>query len=302
MKISKLGHEFHITWPIRTVNRTVFNEIKSRVVSEPDYKSLTGRKLAQFGQFVRNLASVHDTDISLEAAVSIRNVVLKGKIIKNYLRMNKLIKRISAEYEVYSVLQLSTKYDFPPLNLLRGILLYKCGCNDNNDNSPLTKSKIYDIFANRRPTDALHGRDLEQFNLAVKNDAESSFNQDEVAKIAFDNEMLVVNFFTSVGIRIKTQEELVGEQTAEHGRAVATPDILFIDSVYINGVKTHWIDYKDYICTDVPFIYNGNSEQANRYFKIWGTGALCYRYGSVDGVNINAQLLSAEYLPIKFIA
>lgn len=291
--ISKVGDVFNITWPSSTIPQSVFGKIKFWVNKEADYKSLTGRKLAKFGQFVNNVGSIYKCDISLACAVSIRNVVLKDKIIKNYSRMNNMISKIAAQYNAYDILQLSAKYDFPPLNLLRGIFLFR----------GLKSSMVYDVFANRKvPGEFIRGRDLEQFKLATKNDAESSFNQTEIAKIALDNETLAVNYFTSAGIRIKTQEELTKEQVSEYGRAVATPDILFIDPVYINGQRAYWIDYKDYIGTNVSFIYNSNSDQASRYVERWGPGVLCYRYGAVDDVRIsNTQLLSAEYLPIKFI-
>lgn len=291
--ISRAGGVFNIIWPSVTIPKNVFEEISKRVRKETDYNLLNGRKLAKFGQFINNLGVVYECDISLKCAISIRNVVLKDKIIRNYTRMNKMISKMSAEYNAYDILKLSVKYDFPPLNLLRGIFLF----------NGIKSSIVYDIFANRKsPDEFIHGRDLNQFKLASKNDAESSFNQSSIAKIALDNETLVVNYFTSEGIQIKTQEELVREQIREYGRAVATPDILFIDPVFVNGQPAHWIDYKDYTCTNVSYIYNSNLEQALRYVEKWGPGVLCYRYGTVANVQIsNTQLLSAEYLPIKFI-
>jgi len=88
---------------------------------------------------------------------------------------------------------------------------------------------------------------------------------------------------------------------AEYGRAVATPDILFEDEVYINDHRVHWIDYKDYAGTRIDFLYKSNVNQAERYGRRWGPGALCYRWGYLESLSIPMALpLDARALPIKF--
>jgi hypothetical protein len=292
MEVSKREGRIDITWPEEYISAGMYAKIRNATLRETNYKRLEGRKLAEFRQFVRTLESVYECKISIDVAQSIRNVVLKDKIIRGYGKMNQLISRISGEYSTQSIVELSAKYDFPPLNLLRGILLFR----------RFAPAKIYDIFAGRQsPDGVLTGRNLQQYELALRNDAEASFNQREVAKVAAENEAAVVCVFNSVGIGMKTQDDLVREQMREHGRAVATPDILFTEPVYINGVRTHWIDYKDYTATEVPFIFNSNVDQASRYVEKWGPGVLAYRCGVIAGLTIpGAMCLSAEFLPVKF--
>lgn len=283
----------HITWPVSVISSHVYSKIRNHVLAESNYRTLSGKKLAEFKQLIQVLKSKYEEDISFAAAVSIRNAVLKDKIIRSYSKMNSQIARISVEFATKTIVELSERYDFPPLNLLRGILLFR----------KFNPSQIYDIFAGRKdPAGVLSGRNLEQFNLALKNDAEASFNQKEIAEIAAKNEALTVGYFNSIGISMKVQDELVKEQISEYGRAVATPDILFTTLVTINGVRAHWIDYKDYTATNVPFIFRSNSDQAARYVEKWGPGVLCYKSGVVQGVVIpQTQCLSAEHLPVKFL-
>lgn len=292
LEITKTTDRIDITWPVTFISSRVYSKIRNYALRETNYRTLMGKKKTEFYQFVHVLKSKYQADITPESAESIRNAVLKDKIIRGYSKMNHMIGRISTEYNKSSIVDLSSKYDFPPLNLLRGILLFR----------HFNPSQIYDIFAGRKsPKGILSGRNLEQYELALKNDAEASFNQQEVARIAVENEARTVSYFNSVGIAMKTQDELTKEQIKEHGRAVATPDILFTETVYVNGVRVHWLDYKDYTATEIPFIFNSNVDQSARYVERWGPGIMCYRTGVVENVTIPSTMcLSAEHLPIKF--
>ena len=116
------------------------------------------------------------------------------------------------------------------------------------------------------------------------------------------NEVSVVNYFRSLGIRLYDQAELVEQQIKIFGRAKFTPDILFIDKVFINKTRIGWIEYKDYVGTKVPFLYSSNKDQSAKYFKEWGTGAMCYRHSFVSNLSIDgAILLDATALPIKLL-
>lgn len=291
-QITKTKDRIDITWPVIFISSSVYSKIRNYALRESDYRKLSGKKKTEFHQFVRALRSKYQTEITPDSAESIRNAVIKDKIIRGYSKMNHMIGRISTEYNASSIIELSSKYDFPPLNLLRGILLFR----------HFNPSQIYDIFAGRKnPTGVLSGRNLEQYKLALDNDAEASFNQQEVARIAAENEARTVSYFNSVGVAMKTQDELTKEQMKEHGRAVATPDILFTEPVYVNGSRVHWLDYKDYTATEIPFIFKSNVDQASRYIEKWGPGVMCYRTGVVENVTIPSTMcLSGEYLPIKF--
>lgn len=281
----------HITWTQTPVNETVYNKITKWVRKSNDYAPMTSGKLRSFGTLVKSLNQKHNSSTTMEQAISIRNIILKDKIIKNFARMNQFIGKIAGEYKAGNgILALSIAYDFPPLNLLRGIFLHL----------GYDSSRIYSIFANKEdPSAFLNGRDLQQYNAAERNDAESTFNQQLIATIAAENENLVVDYFKSLGIKLTTQDELTIEQKEKYGRAVITPDILFNDRVYINNSRVHWIDYKDYIGTKVKFLYSSNVNQAAKYTAKWGPGAMCYHRSFVQDVQIpGALMLDATALPV----
>ena len=306
-----------IVWPVCPVNAEVYAAIASIFRESRDYSKLLPHDRDRITQLANDInaeeraharahapthsgnnqsdsSAVYDRIIvPVEQIMAIRNVILKDKIIKNYKRMNQIIPKIVKKYESgEDIIKLSRSFDFPPMNLLRGIFLFR----------GMDPQRVYSVFANKTdPSKLLSTRDLKQYWEAEQNDAESTFNQQIAARIAEENEALFVSFLTRAGISLTTQAKLVAEQMKEHGRAIATPDVLFNDEVFINGNLIKWIDYKDYIGTNVNFLYRSNLEQVNRYEKIWGPGALCYHRSFVEGLTISsAMLLDTSAMNLKF--
>lgn len=288
MNYTRRDGVWHFTWTNTGQSAAVYDRLRDLFWHNTDYGPLTatGRDAIAkaVARFNVEAGAVGNAAITPESAIAIRNVVLKDKITRGYPRMNAKMPQIAQAYNKgRDVLQLSTKYDFPPLNMLRGIFLAR----------GMDRQAVYAVFALRKPADTLlHGRDLEQYNLASANDAESTFNQQRIAAVAAENEARAVKYFVQkLGMRAKTQDDLTAEQTKKYGRAVITPDLLFIDEVYINDARVHWIDYKDYIGTSAKFVLQLNTEQAAKYTKKWGPGALLYRRGWIEGVKIPGAIL-----------
>jgi hypothetical protein len=274
MKITKGANGLYITWPTTVIPASFYTRIKAEVAVSRDY----------LGKDTPDAIDPH-------AAMSMRHILIKDKIIRGYGRMNARIRKITSEYSKKSIIELSRTYDFPPLNLLRGILLQR----------KFNKSDVYAVFAGREePDQLLSGRDLTQYNLACAADAECHFSQSAITARGAENERRVVAFFANL-TKIKTQEELVAEQIVTHGRAVNTPDVLFASPVFVNNTRVYWMDFKDYTGTTTRFIFNSNCEQAARYVKEWGAGILCYSGGVVDDVNIpSVMVLDGRELGIEF--
>lgn len=277
------NNSWFFQWPAKPIDQVVFNDIKAAVQQSTDYSIQKSTKLS-------NALKEKYPDIKKDQLRSIRNVCLKDKIISNYPRMNAKIRALFKEYETGTgILELSKKYDFPPLNLLRGILLRK-----------MSSKEVHGVFRGNL-IDVLTQRDRKEFKLATQADAEAYINQIEVAEKAAHNEELFIKYFQSTGIRLKTQAELVAEQTAQYGQPICTPDILFLDPVYINSQLVTWIDFKDYVGTDAGFIYKSNREQIGKYVHRWGRGALCYSQGYIEGLEFTgAMVLDGGVLPIKY--
>ncbi len=280
-----------ITWPTSPVNPAAFTIIARHFKTSRDYSPMTPRDLAELKRLVALTNKRAGGSPTVDQALAIRNVVVKDKIVKGFSRINANIGRIATQYtNGDDILDLSVKFDFPPLSLLRGIFLYT-GYN---------ATSIYSVFANKTtPITLLKGRDLKQYKRAEAGDAESVISQQHAAVIAAANEKAFVDYIRGLGIGLKTQDTLTEQQNAEFGRAVLTPDILFTDEVYINGARVYWIDYKDYIGTNIKFLLASNTKQALKYMKEWGPGAMCYHRSYISDVTIpNTLMLDVSALSL----
>lgn len=275
---------FTITWPQKSIPYSAYAALANYFRSSSDYSKVTKARMAEIHSVVKSINQSHHSDINIDQAMSIYHMVMKEKVIKGYGRMNAKIATIAAEYgRGRDIMALSAKWDFPPLNLLRGIFLHQGKGPDD----------MYDLFSRADEKLAqrfLKGRDLSQFKRALRHDAYGAFNQERIARLAAENEAKFVGFFRSHGIALRTQEDLAEVQIEHHGRAIITPDILFDDTVYINNVQVRWIEFKSYCQTDVRFIYESNLKQVAKYADKWGIGAICYQLGLVEGIGLRGAI------------
>ena len=85
------------------------------------------------------------------------------------------------------------------------------------------------------------------------------------------------------------------------GDYTVTPDILFdydID-LRVDGIdyKVRWLDAKNYILVDVPFILKSLKKQADKYNEIFGMGAFVFGYGYDKSIKIPGTImLDASFL------
>jgi len=274
------------SFPPKYIEDKSYNLLRQIIYKSRYYGPIEGeirQKLVDFGAKI---------GIAEGQIVSIHHLLVKEKIVTSITRINKNIGKISDDYKQKSIIELSHKYDHPPLNLLRSIFIY-------NGYDP---RDIYEAFAGREPPQKqFEGRDLAQFNLAAANDADTIINQREAARRAELNENLFVNFFRDAGCKLKTQNDLIAEQMQSHGRAVITPDLLFVEPVIINGAKVQWIDFKDYAGTPISFMLRSNVKQYKKYNQEYGNGLICYRYGIVKSIASKLGAIDCISMNISFV-
>lgn len=206
-------------------------------------------------------------------ATHIRRIVLKEKIISRQAELRKITPDLARRYTAGdNIAQLATEFDHSPLAVFRAVV------------------------GHHVDTTKLAGRDLEQFREASALDAESAVVQRRIADEAATAENEFVAKLRSLGVGMRTQDDLVAEQVAAYGRAVCTPDVLFTDKVWVNGRRIFWIDFKNYTATPARFLLESNRDQAGRYFARFGPGALAYGAGVVAGVTTGAMMLDASDL------
>jgi hypothetical protein len=275
------GNVFNIFWKVEPIPIQAYKELIKSLSTHTWYSPITALTIKKLSHDIKNINSKYGIKLTVDHAISLHHIVSKDKIMRDYPRLNSLAKKITAEYNLPTdILKLAIKYNFPPVNLLRTIFI----------NNGYDQSALFTAFGGE-PHKVLKGRDLKQLLKAEKNDADSRISQEANFKRAMDFESIVVKEFTKIGIKIKLQEDLVKEQTIQFGRPILTPDILFLDTVYINGEKVKWLDCKNYLGNDIDFIYKSNVKQAAKYSAEWGLGIILYRYSFKEDLKIPGAIL-----------
>eukprot|EP00035_Acanthoeca_spectabilis_P035463 m.34814 g.34814 ORF g.34814 m.34814 type:complete len:551 (-) comp7376_c0_seq1:83-1735(-) len=125
----------------------------------------------------------------------------------------------------------------------------------------------------------------DQLAAAEQADQAATRNEEEVLKYSRGFEKQLEAFFTENNVEFRTEEQLAAEQTAEHGRLVCTPDILFTNPITINGSKVYWLDAKCYYLPGgCEYLRRSLDAQIARCNKHFGPGAIVFKYGCSSAV------------------
>jgi hypothetical protein len=257
---------FHLEWAVSPVPLKTEENVAEWVVKRGEYGWLTDERVDDIADRVRG------ESMTLEQALSLRSALLQQKTVYSHHRLKSLGKELARKYRAgTSVLELSNEYDFSPMNLFRVIL----------ESMGWSKTKIKESL--RNPT-SMKERELREFEAAEAADRVASVDQSETQVKADLFEDILADWFLDQGIRLRRQPEMVKEQSEALGRPVRTPDLLFLDHVYINGHPVAWIDAKHFYGADVDFQRKKMKKQMNRYIEEWGSGAIMFRHGFCENL------------------
>lgn len=267
--MTKLNFDYKIE--INPLDNTVEKYICSKLdltpyksyapMSEKEIKYLFEKIINKFKNSSSNIPEYFNEKIIL----SIRANLMREHMIKTHRKLLKQKINIIRDYDnQMDILNLSTKYDGSPLNLLRIIFINKY------------KKKLTQIIVKNKILDQ---RDREQLDIAISNDLYALINQNEILKKSSDFELKIQNILDSLGIRYKTQEDLAKEQIKKSNVATNTPDFLILDNLIINGIKINWIDAKNFYGLDNQYIKKRIKKQTKKYIDTWGTGAIIFNLG-----------------------
>ncbi|MBS71533.1 MAG: hypothetical protein CMO20_01080 [Thermoplasmata archaeon] len=219
-------------------------------------------------------------NMSIEQGLSLRKALMQEKAVYGHHKMmsksNTLLKRYN---NGENVLQLSRRFDFPPVAIFRAILTAR----------GWSKVKIRDSL--RQPKEKMSERDAKEFKMAEEKDRVTNVDQGDTAKKADLFEVVVGNLLDDLGINYRRQEDLLKEQQKEHGRPVNTPDFLILDNLVINGEPIAWIDAKNFYGANLSFTKKKTKKQMNRYIEEWGVGAIVYRHSFCKDLKIPGVLM-----------
>ena len=238
-------------------------------------KTFTGKKLKRLEAFLRS------TSMTIEQAKSLRNSILQDKVRNTH---HKVVNKSKKLYERYiageSVLSLSRELDCPPLAIYRALL----------SEMGHSKGQIKKII--KANGNGLDQRAIDELRIAEDNDFISSTDQDQVRKEAQEFEDTLEIFFKQKGIRFITEGKSTEWQKKTVGKAAATPDILFLDDVTINGQQINWIDAKNFYGSSLSKrTVNDSKKQMKKYHDHFGSGAIIYAHGFSSDIKIPDCLL-----------
>ena len=255
------------------------------VIKKGEFGWLEDSRVDEIGQFVEG------KNMTLDQALSLRSALLQQKTVYSHGRLKSRAKALFRLYnEGVNVVDLSKRFDFPPMNIFRIILAEK----------RWSKSRIKECLRDPRK---MKKREQEEFEKAEAADRVSNVDQSETHSRADLFEEVLADWFESRGVKIRRQNEMVSEQRLEHGRPINTPDILFLDHVEINGQPVAWIDAKHFYGADVSFQRKKMTKQMSRYIDEWGSGAVVYRHGFSENLFIpGCLMLDAENLDLSKMA
>jgi hypothetical protein len=227
-------------------------------------------------QEIQNMATT--VGMSIQQALSLRKQLLVQKIMMRSSSLNKNYQEVKHKYNQGSSIQeLSTVYDQPPVAILRMILKEKVSIVYDylleKDRKNLIKlalreeGPVYETLMNERDRNELK---------VAKGIDQSSFSNnpnERLTSIEWENQLY--NYLTTEGIQYIDEKALYEQQFT------STPDVVFLDDVYINGKAIRWIDSKCFYGSMGSTLFAKKlQEQAARYdVAFQGCGAIIYRYG-----------------------
>jgi hypothetical protein len=242
-------------------------------ISKKDEKKIINSlsKYKGFGKMKsKDLNNIHKKlQIDKNIILSVRSQYLKNKCIKNLYRIKNKTEKISSDYLNTNILDLSLKYNTSPMLIFR--MLMK---NKYPGMKSLKKYKSLDSY------------DKKQLNLAEKNDIIAPLDQDNNQLKADEFERKIEHFLKKKNISFKTEKEIAEEQIDEYGIVKATPDFLLDVPIIINNEIVNWIEVKNFYGTNINFLFSKIKKQTDKYYKIWGTGCLVFRYGITEHLKI----------------
>lgn len=273
ISINKSDNAFYITW-------------KSVPIPVSDYKLIVKESTDNISFAPINSGNECAGMLKCYQALSIRSAVNRQYIVSNHWILKKYGQEMTAMYNRgEDIKTIYSKYNYSPMRIILNIFNYN-NINVGHISNIIKAWKIgmkYDEhpFAHEYITE----QDYNNLNICLENDFDNPISANQSADIAKLKENNFVNYLRKHNIKLQDEDEL----RATGSRL--TPDVLFIDEVYINSERVYWMDFKNYVGTTISLLYNSNIAQVNKYTSEFGRGALCYAYSFIAGLKVKSAIL-----------
>jgi len=218
-----------------------------------------------------------NTNINKKIILSIRSSYIKNHMIIKFGNIDKNNKNILFDYNnKINVLQISSKYDVSPLNIIRFVFKNKYS------------NKLTYLINNKNLIDKY---DITQLNIAIDNDVYALIDNSKILTESINFELDIQNKLDKLNIKYKTQNQLSDEQTKLYGMPINTPDFYILSNLYIKNYKINWIDAKNYYGANIPFVFNSIKKQIKKYNKEYGSGCIIFSLGFNNNLHFNNVIL-----------
>ena len=233
---------------------------------------------------------LYDLNINVRLLYSMRSSFMSEKMM---ISNNKLKRKSKEIFKLYKsgidILEISKKYDFAPILILKQIL------NKYN----LSKLSIKDIFHSYIKNNInylqkkykLKERLISQIKLAINNDIFNKIDQSESIRNSENFEISLGKYLTNNGVKFKTQGMLVKEQIKSHGHPFSTPDFLINSELIINGKIIKWIDAKNFYGANTILIKKSIKKQIKKYINNYGFGCIVFSMNYSDKLDFENVIL-----------
>eukprot|EP00578_Thalassiosira_sp_NH16_P000468 CAMPEP_0181130008 /NCGR_PEP_ID=MMETSP1071-20121207/29628_1 /TAXON_ID=35127 /ORGANISM="Thalassiosira sp., Strain NH16" /LENGTH=361 /DNA_ID=CAMNT_0023216037 /DNA_START=311 /DNA_END=1393 /DNA_ORIENTATION=- len=248
-------NKFTFDWEHVPISTADERKLYSVLVKDGEYGRLSKTRRKQV------MAAVAHSNISMnfDQAMSYRACLLQQKTMQNHHRLGRMGGSMVRLYhdQQLSVVEISRRFDLPPMNVFRTIL------------KGMNMSKMQMKTCLRDPKKIPRERERTQLRGAERAYIVSNLDQSKSLKASQTFEDSLARWFENKGVRLRRQEELVEEQKTTHGRAIRSPDIIFLDDVAINGTHVAWIDAKNFYGANIDMQRKGTENQVRKYLEEW---------------------------------
>lgn len=228
-------------------------------------------------KIVTHIKNRYRITITTAVVDSIRSAYTKDKIIFRHNKLKRLANKLYGSFQKgSSIVDLSMRYDFPPMSIVRQFLLLK-----NNKKMVKDLLRNPDKINDKKLRDEVKRIDENNLDIYVRID------QSNTHELSEQFEIKLGEFLTKHNIRFRTQEELSEEQIKKHGKAINTPDFLLMDDVKLNGHSIRWIDAKNFFGSNSWHTKESIKRQTRKYIDRWGKGAIIFSLGYSAQLKIN---------------
>ncbi|KAJ0404266.1 hypothetical protein P43SY_000666 [Pythium insidiosum] len=255
-----------IDWPVAPIPQVLETQAAGLILQQETFRRLKLHQVHRIDELLQMLP------ITTNMTINLRKQLMRMSLMLNSHRVKRNAQQIAAEYDGgSSLIELSNVHNYPPVSLMRIILLAR-GMSAAGVKRALAK-----------PSMLLSKRDQQELRKATNYD--SMHRSDPfIGSAMYDADSLettVAHFLRSKGLRVKTEDELGQEQHAKYGRRVLSPDLLILDPLVINGTPIRWIDAKNYYGAHIVS-KRLIAKQLESYVKEWGPGAIVFGMGFSD--------------------